>query len=233
MDGSSYFQSLIGPATNQPTKEKPQMPTNVITGLPTIQRMLLFRPSYSSLLSLANPFLLSSISRPLAMATSHAFAGNPLKSCLKPESLTPFLLSSEENDSSKPDRFLILPFRKGRPLARTDDSNPPRWELGWLDSTRLKEVEVEGDEFVYLGSGDKTEEGCQCHYWSIDVSEGNREWGEGMAFLELRTLMVATDWADAGSMGQLAIAGHVISSNTLRAFSKCTLLKFPPSIAIF
>ncbi|XP_078169962.1 nudix hydrolase homolog 19 [Carex rostrata] len=169
--------------------------------------MLLFRPSFSSLLSLANPFLLSSISRPLAMATSHAFAGNPLKSCLKPESLTPFLLSSEENDSSNPDRFLILPIRKGRPLARTDDSNPPRWKLGWLDSTRLKEVAVKGDEFVYLGSDDKTE-GCQCHYWSIDLSEGNREWGEGMAFVELRTLMVATDWADADSMGQLAIAGH-------------------------
>ena len=166
------------------------------------------------------------------MATFHAFAGNPLKSCLKPESLTPFLLSSEENDSSNPDRFLILPIRKGRPLARTDDSNPPRWKLGWLDSTRLKEVEVKGDEFVYLGSDDKTEEGCQCHYWSIDVS-GNREWGEGMAFVELRTLMVATDWADADSMGQLAIAGHVISSNTLRAFSKCTLLKFPPSIVNF
>ncbi|KAJ4809636.1 NADH pyrophosphatase [Rhynchospora pubera] len=161
--------------------------------------MLLFQPSLSPLFS----SIAIAIARPLAMATSHAFAGNPLKSCLNPDSLIPFLL-----DSSSPDRFLILPLRKGRPLARTDDSNPPRWELAWVDSTRLDRLEARGDEFVYLGSTDLAEEARQCHYWSVDVSEGTREWGDGLAFIELRTLMVATDWADANSMGQLAIAGH-------------------------
>jgi NAD+ diphosphatase len=163
------------------------------------------------------------------MAASHAFAGNPLKSCLNPDSLTPYLLNSEGNESSTHDRFLVLPVRKGRPLARTEESNPPRWQLGWVDSARLKQVEVRGNEFVYLGSTDLDEEVGQCHYWSIDVSEGKRAWGEGMAFVELRTLMVATDWADAEMMGQLAIAGHVISSNTLRSFYMFSLLKFLPS----
>jgi NAD+ diphosphatase len=177
-------------------------------------------------LSLTKPFLLASIARPLAMAASHAFAGKPLKLCLNPESLTPYLLNSEGNDSSTHGRFLVLPVRKGRPLARTDESNPPRWQLGWVDSTRLKQVEVKGDEFVYLGSTDLAEDAGLCHYWSIDVSEGNSEWGEGMAFVELRTLMVATDWADTKMMGQLAIAGHVISSNTFRSFYMFSLLNF-------
>jgi len=30
-----------------------------------------------------------------------------------------------------------------------------------------------------------------------------------LSFVELRTLMVATDWADEQAMGELAIAGHV------------------------
>lgn len=86
---------------------------------------------------------------------------------------------------------------------------------------------------MYLGSTDLAEEAGQCHYWSIDVSEGNREWGEGMAFVDLRTLMVATDWADAESMGQLAIAGHVISSNTSRSFYICTFFKISSKLYMF
>jgi NAD+ diphosphatase len=33
--------------------------------------------------------------------------------------------------------------------------------------------------------------------------------GEESAFVDLRTLMVAADWSDKDTMGELAIAGHV------------------------
>lgn len=64
------------------------------------------------------------------------------------------------------------------------------------------------ESFVYLGS--KSEEDVV--YWGIDVSEANslvNELGSrGLCFVELRTLMVATDWADDRAMGELAVAGH-------------------------
>lgn len=65
------------------------------------------------------------------------------------------------------------------------------------------------ESFVYLGC--KNEDGVV--YWAIDVSEVsslvNELGARQFCFVELRTLMVATDWADPVAMADLAIAGHV------------------------
>ncbi|XP_010250024.1 PREDICTED: nudix hydrolase 19, chloroplastic [Nelumbo nucifera] len=155
---------------------------------------------------------------------SHAFAGNPLRSKTpKPgdpfspssalESLKVSLLESTHEPSSQ--NFKVLPFRKGKPLACCSDTNndaTPVWNLGWLSLPDCKrfladsDARLSEDSFVYLGSeGDLI-------YWAIDVStmsgSVSESGGRRFCFVELRTLMVATDWADAYMMGQLAIAGH-------------------------
>lgn len=70
-------------------------------------------------------------------------------------------------------------------------------------------VELTGESLVYLGS--RSEEDVVC--WAIDVSTEddliNGFGSKQLCFVELRTLMVATDWADELAMGDLAIAGHV------------------------
>lgn len=67
---------------------------------------------------------------------------------------------------------------------------------------------MSGDSFVYLGS-DVDEDAV---YWTIDVSGESgfvpEFGGVRFSFVELRTLMVATNWVDSKSMGNLAIAGH-------------------------
>ncbi|PKA53840.1 Nudix hydrolase 19, chloroplastic [Apostasia shenzhenica] len=167
---------------------------------------------------------------------AHAFAGNPLKStklAQSPgihnpvsalESLKSILLAVAVEDSSSDVR--VLPFRNGRPLARSSDpvgDSSPAWHLGWVPPSELKEVPL--DSFVYLGLG----EGKDGAYWAVDVTEAAAtsplSSGRGGAcFVELRTLMVATDWADDDAMQELAIAGHVFSSLSL---SLCPSL--PPS----
>jgi NAD+ diphosphatase len=108
-----------------------------------------------------------------------------------------------------------MPFRKGRPLAGTlSGSTVPNWHLGWLDFVDFKvllensKVNLSEDSFVFLGSKPKEE----IVYWAIDVSEDDnlvsRFLGKQLCFVELRTLMVATDWADEPAMGELAVAGH-------------------------
>lgn len=190
------------------------------------------------LLSLKNPILPTRIQTHLpklsTMSTnffnSHAFAGNPIK--LKtPKSTDPFspssalntlktLLLGNTHEPHFPD-FKILPFRKGRPLAGSvrGDSAEPNWCLGWLSFGDCKaflensEVNLSEDNLVYLGSDS---EGCGIYvvYWAIDVTEAGSELVKELGarqfcFVELRTLMVATDWENASAMGQLAIAGHV------------------------
>ncbi|XP_073052294.1 LOW QUALITY PROTEIN: nudix hydrolase 19, chloroplastic-like [Primulina eburnea] len=164
---------------------------------------------------------------PLFLSTmslySHAFAGNPIRT-RTPKQTEPFspqsalqtlktVLSSQSNEPISPD-FKILPFRKGRPLAGSGSENGHSWHLGWLNLGECKgflessEVGLSEDSFVYLGC--KYEDDAV--YWAIDVSEASQlvsELGERQfCFVELRTLMVATDWADAKAMGELAIAGH-------------------------
>ncbi|XP_028071215.1 nudix hydrolase 19, chloroplastic [Camellia sinensis] len=156
---------------------------------------------------------------------SHAFAGNPIRS-KTPKPTDPFspnsalqtlktILLGHTHEPSSPN-FKVLPFRKGRPLAGTADSinSAPNWHLGWLSLDDCKaflensEVNLSEDLLVYLGS--KSEEDVV--YWAIDVSEvdslvnelGSRQ----LCFVELRTLMVATDWSDDRAMGDLAVAGH-------------------------
>lgn len=159
---------------------------------------------------------------------SHAFAGNPTR--LKtPKSNDPFsptsafqtlktLLLSHTHEPSSPD-FKVLPFRKGRPLAGSvfdaAGSGGPNWHLGWLSLGECRallensEVNLNEDSLVYLGF--KAEDDVV--YWAIDISEASglvSEFGaRQFCFVELRTLMVATDWTDANAMGELAVAGHV------------------------
>lgn len=161
----------------------------------------------------------------------HAFAGNPLRSKTpKPgdpfsptqalEALKTQLLETTLSPSSP--NFKVLPFRKGRPLASAGvegSDSPPNWHLGWMSLDHCKGlldnsgVQLTGELFVYLGSRDEDD----VIYWAIDVSgEGSLvpELGsQQFCFVELRTLMVATDWADAQAMGELAIAGHVSTWN--------------------
>ncbi|KAK9268778.1 hypothetical protein L1049_000540 [Liquidambar formosana] len=158
---------------------------------------------------------------------SHAFAGNPLKS-KTPKSGDPFspnsaletlktqLLESTHQPSSP--NFKVLPFRKGRPLASSTDSagdSAPVWHLGWMSFGDCKDLLVNSgvslteNSFFYLGSLSEDD----VVYWAIDVSgdDGSliSELGRRhFCFVELRTLMVATDWADVQTMGELAIAGH-------------------------
>ncbi|KAJ0031066.1 hypothetical protein Pint_13038 [Pistacia integerrima] len=157
---------------------------------------------------------------------SHAFAGNPIRS-KTPKSTDPFSPNSAL-DSLKtrlldntllqqppsPD-FKVLPFRKGRPLASSIPGEmTPSWHLGWIslpDCRNFLEnsgVQLSEDSLVYLGSRSEDD----VVYWAIEVSSeaglvpelGSKQF----CFVELRTLMVATDWADERAMGELAIAGN-------------------------
>ncbi|KAL6984873.1 Nucleoside diphosphate-linked moiety X motif 19, mitochondrial [Sarracenia purpurea var. burkii] len=154
---------------------------------------------------------------------SHAFAGNPIKS-KTPKPSDPFspnsalqtlktLLLAHPNEPSSPN-FKVLPFRKGRPLAGSSGDLGPNWHLGWLSLGDCKrflensEFNLDENSLVYLGS--KSED--DVIYWAIDLSEANglaSELGSRQfCFVELRTLMVATDWSDARAMGELAVAGQ-------------------------
>ncbi|RWV78319.1 hypothetical protein GW17_00060727 [Ensete ventricosum] len=157
---------------------------------------------------------------------SHAFAGNPLRSShpksegsSSPSSALDALKSLLSGSADGSSEFArVLPFKKGRPLARSVDStsgSAPRWNLGWISAAKFGDLPAES--FVYLGSGPEEEAGTVS--WAVDVSDaGNVELGgggDGLCFVELRTLMVATDWADAAAMGELAIAGHVSFSSAM------------------
>ncbi|KAJ7956657.1 Nudix hydrolase 19 chloroplastic [Quillaja saponaria] len=190
--------------------------------------------SFSKKLSLRTLSLTRTLSQSTTATTttmsinlqSHAFAGNPLRS-KSPKSGDPFsptsafetlkvqLLENTHQPSSP--NFKVLPFRKGRPLASSTSGSggsPPIWHLGWISLHDCKEllansgVQLSGDSLVYLGSLAEDD----VVYWAIDVSgEGSlvAELGsKHFCFVELRTLMVATDWVDSQTMGQLAIAGH-------------------------
>ena len=169
---------------------------------------------------------------------SHAFARNPLRSKtpkaedpLAPipalETLKTQLLDSTTEHHVSPPTFKVLPFRKGRPLASSNGGVGdlvPNWNLGWISLADCKDylansgVQLNGDSLVYLGSRPEDD----VVYWAIDVS------GEGglvtefatkhLSFVEVRTLMVATDWADSVAMGELAIAGHVSRYCSLKRF---------------
>ncbi|KAI7748134.1 hypothetical protein M8C21_019583, partial [Ambrosia artemisiifolia] len=154
---------------------------------------------------------------------SPVFAGNPIRS-KPPKPTDPFsptqafetlkILISAQTHIQQPSllTFKILPFRKGRPLAGSSGDLVKKWHLGWLSLDEFKDV-LDGSEvglseevFVYLGYEESVV------YWGVDVSLGEslvQKFGsQQLCFVQLTTLMVATDWADEMVMGQLAIAGH-------------------------
>lgn len=176
---------------------------------------------------------------------SPVFAGNPIKS-KTPKSTDPFshtsafetlkTLLSGQPDTQKPSSltFKILPFKKGQPLAGSSGDLDKEWHLGWLSFVDLgdvlegSEVQLSEDLLVYLGHESEGEEG-NVVYWGIDVSSGEslvEKFGSRqLCFVQLTTLMVATDWADDFAMGQLAIAGHARAllewHNTSRFCGSC------------
>ncbi|TKW19561.1 hypothetical protein SEVIR_4G028300v4 [Setaria viridis] len=162
---------------------------------------------------------------------AHAFAANPLRgvsastTAVSPsaavEALRPLLDPSSPADAASPlppHLSKILPFRRGRPLARSPDPPAPppaapAWRLAWLPPSRVPGVAP--DAFVFLGAHAEGDGKEAAAYWAVDVSEGEGPRvdggsgdGDGSAFVDLRTLMVATDWSDKDAMGDLAIAGH-------------------------
>lgn len=150
----------------------------------------------------------------------NAFAGNPLRSILPSaaalQSLNTTILQNDHSSSSP--NFKVLPFRNGRPLASSTagfGDSPPIWHLGWINLDDLRGIfensgaQLNGDSFVYLGSSVEEDN----VYWAIDVSDKVPELGTDkemeLSFVELRTLMVATDWEDLKAMENLTIAGNV------------------------
>ncbi|KAI9190964.1 hypothetical protein LWI28_001470 [Acer negundo] len=160
---------------------------------------------------------------------SHAFAGNPIRS-KTPNSTDPFsptsafeslkirlLDNTHQQQQSSPD-FKVLPFRKGRPLACSiPGETAPTWHLGWINLADCQGflensgAQLREEALVYLGSRSEDD----VVYWAIDVSDQNSSVPElgskQFCFVELRTLMVATDWSDKQTMGELAIAGYARS----------------------
>ncbi|CAN6191420.1 unnamed protein product [Urochloa humidicola] len=149
-------------------------------------------------------------------AVSPSAAAEALRSLLDPTS--PAAAATGAANPNLPHLSKILPFRRGRPLTRSPDPPassraPPVWRLAWLPPSRVREVAL--DAFVFLGAhaGENGKEAAA--YWAVDVSDvegatvdGGSGDGDGSAFVDLRTLMVATDWSDKDAMGDLAIAGH-------------------------
>ncbi|KAG8069594.1 hypothetical protein GUJ93_ZPchr0006g45757 [Zizania palustris] len=162
---------------------------------------------------------------------AHAFAANPLRGLSATTAVSPsaaadalcsLLDAGAGADVAHTHLSKIIPFRRGRPLARSQDPPPPPppsshaaaaspvWRLAWLPPARVPGVPSES--FVFLGAHGEEEGKEAAAYWAVDVSEGEGASvggpGDGSAFVDLRTLMVATDWKDKDAMGDLAIAGH-------------------------
>lgn len=99
--------------------------------------------------------------------------------------------------------------------SRPAGDSPPIWHLGWFNLADFKgflansDFQLTENSLVYLGSQSMDD----VVYWGIDVSEDESlvpQFGaKHFCFVELRTLMVATDWTDERAMSDLAIAGHV------------------------
>ncbi|XP_072058275.1 nudix hydrolase 19, chloroplastic isoform X1 [Arachis hypogaea] len=154
---------------------------------------------------------------------THVFAGNPLHfkshkniDSLSPssafEALTARILGNSQ-PSPTPLNFKVLPFRNGKALASSaagSGDSPPIWNLGWIGLDDLRGIlgssgaQLSAESLVYLGSEDDVV------YWAIDVSSSEAvEFGaRELSFVEVRTLMVASDWRDSQAMGNLAVAGH-------------------------
>ncbi|PVH48451.1 hypothetical protein PAHAL_4G332100 [Panicum hallii] len=150
-------------------------------------------------------------------AVSPSAAAEALRSLLEPSSLA---AAADAASPQPPHLSKILPFRRGRPLARSPEPPAaaaapaaPAWRLAWLPPSRVPGLAP--DAFVFLGAHAEGDGKEAAAYWAVDVSDGEGPRvdggsgnGDGSAFVDLRTLMVATDWSDKDAMGDLAIAGH-------------------------
>lgn len=157
--------------------------------------------------------------------SSHVFAGNPIISRTpKPtdsvsfssafQTLQAYFSTHHDTQHASPN-FKVLPFRKGRPLISSSGDSVPIWHLGWLSLDECKvflekcQVKLTEYSFVYLGS----ESSDDVVYWAIDVSDAGDLEDEissrKVSFVDVMSLMVATDWANHLVMADLAIAGQV------------------------
>ncbi|KAL4195009.1 hypothetical protein AMTRI_Chr05g62380 [Amborella trichopoda] len=165
----------------------------------------------------------------------HAFAGNPLRASTSNTipttdessfssafSTLKSILDSTQEGPWRSCNVKVLPFKRGKPLASSSVSpsssvsgssdGVPLWHLGWQSLLGCKdflgsfEVKLSHELLVFLGKQKDVS------YWAIDVSAMDSSVVvaqlKGFSFVELRTLMVATDWADTSAMGELAVAGH-------------------------
>lgn len=164
----------------------------------------------------------------------HTFAGNPLigAAAASSASVTPdssdgvestvaslrnLLIDTAEEEAAA-GGVRILPFRQGKPLvessfASANSDEGPTWRLAWQSGHKCRRLfEASGlklgeESLVYLGQRNGVV------YWALDctdldlVSQFGSEEGKN-AYVELRTLMVATDCSDENAMGELSIAGH-------------------------
>lgn len=158
--------------------------------------------------------------------SSHVFAGNPIISKTpKPtdslsfssafQTLKAYLSSHHDSQLHSSPDFKVLLFRKGRPLVGSSGDTVPNWHLGWLSLDECMvflekcRVELTENSFVYLGS--ESSDGVV--YWAIDVSDAgdleNEVTSRQFSFVDVMSLMVATDWANQLVMADLAIAGQV------------------------
>ncbi|GLJ44084.1 hypothetical protein SUGI_0919390 [Cryptomeria japonica] len=159
------------------------------------------------------------------MATSsreHAFAGNPLIGTASTPTASSDIDSAVAsihmlwlNTAEDQLGHKILPFKQGKPLvvstiSSVDASQVLTWHLAWQSIYKCKEsfqssdVQLGEDLLVYLGQKDGVV------YWALDFTETGQQSplnGQG-AYVELRTLMTATDLSDENSMAELSIAGH-------------------------
>uniref|UniRef100_A0A7N0T7W8 NAD(+) diphosphatase n=1 Tax=Kalanchoe fedtschenkoi TaxID=63787 RepID=A0A7N0T7W8_KALFE len=154
----------------------------------------------------------------------HAFAGSNLRSKAPKsidrtptsalEALKHSLLATELSPPGA-DCGKILLFRNGRPLVGCRDEGDDGasvWGLEWLSMVECREllgdsrVPVNERPIVYLGVDGESV------MWGVDVSDHDglgKELGKrSLCFVELRTLMVATDWTNVSVMQQLAVAGQ-------------------------
>lgn len=154
---------------------------------------------------------------------------------VKPSLALEFLhkaISPDETPISPQLSIKVLPFSNGCPLVRSSfgpvggDSNaPPIWYLGWLLPSEFAGISVSEESFVYLGSMSKEDVDCGTSSisinWAIDISNQNLGFflqqpltnagvppKDPSSFVDLRTLMIATDWSDQNTVTQLAIAGQ-------------------------
>lgn len=157
---------------------------------------------------------------------AHAFARNPLRANTH-DAIDSYSLNSAVSalrsalscsNQEAPHDFKVLFFNKGKPLARSElgasENACPLWRIGWRSLSDCRnlmgrcEVQLIEDRLVYLGMKGGV------IYWAMDVTDVENSSLEPAkqdrgAYVELRTLMVATDWADTDAMGELAITGHV------------------------